>query len=242
LYWLIIISCIALLFFFFIKSQSDNNNELKKISSGITELINLNYQLSDALIHNNSGLVNHYDKLVSSSNRLEEKSQQFFHTTSVQKYPQLNFLWQDYLQALKRRQEAIEQYKSHSAILKNSQAYFVYVSHQLEKYLKLNQLEDQLADIFHFISNNNKVVTFNHTNDQQIINKISQIAEELRSKKLEKVSYLFDDLLVHSQIIREIQLEVAGLLTMSYRSETKELLDQIFQNYLLIQVVSGHFY
>ena len=77
-YWLIILSCIALLFFFFTKSQTNNNNELKALSSGITKLINLNSQLSDAVVQNFSGLTNHYDKLVYSFDQLEKSSLLFF--------------------------------------------------------------------------------------------------------------------------------------------------------------------
>ncbi|MCU7834148.1 MAG: response regulator [gamma proteobacterium symbiont of Taylorina sp.] len=231
-YWLVILTCIALVFFFFIQSQSNNNSELKKISSGITELINLNSQLSDALVQNYSGLINHYDELVDSFDLLERKSGEFIYNTKLLNYTELELLWQDYQQALSSKQQSLEHYKSHYAILKNSQAYFFLVSYQLEAYITKIPDRTDLEIIFHFINHVNKAIIFHLKINPENIIKVEQLSKQFPQDA--EISILLENLFTHTNIIMALQAEVNEMISLTHRTKTKELLDEIFQQYLRI--------
>jgi len=237
-YWLIIISCILLLLFFFIKSQSNNKNELKLISLHITELINLNSQVNDALVQNHSGNTKHYDYLVAASDKLQFQSEIFYKKTKILTHKKLNPIWKKYETALKNKQLSLEQYKSHYAILKNSQAYFFLISQQLEnKFQQLPAIDGLLNDfinIFHFINNNTKATLPNNKIKQQSTGKIKEIINKFHLTNKGDISLLLENLIIHAEIINRFTIEVNQMITLTHRTKTKELLDKIFQEFLII--------
>lgn len=231
-YWITILICCILLIFFFVKSQSNHNNELKIFSSKIAQLENLDSKINDAVVLHNIQEINHYDNIVAYADQFEKNTNIFYLNNPILKNSSINPLFKTYLLAVKDKLAAIEQYKSHAAILKNSLAYFFLVSTQLADTIQQHPDIHNISYILSFINETHKISVFHRHNDIKTNQKINTLSNYLQSIDDINVKQLVNHLIVHYDIISKLQPEIIELLSIIHDQKTKKLLDQVFQQYL----------
>lgn len=234
-----VLTALSLSYLFHKSSSVDVNHHSDMINS-FSMMSQLSIAIEKFMIETRHGYFMNYDPLVEAVR--EQKS---FHQRLQQKLPLDNVdvknAWDNYLKLTRSKLNMIETFKSHHAVLRNSQHYFPILISQLSGLLN-NEGLDANEDIGSLRRDyqllNQKVTSFLMTPGDQGINDIQKILRQLRqytgvaSKEIKPV---LDDITRHVDIIisnkQDIDRSLQNVLQMQNESAIYHVRESYFRVY-----------
>jgi len=226
----IIILCAFLLaIFLYVKSQGISNDLHEKIINRHSALNNANNLINEDVLMLRMGLELNYDSLVANTTKLIEIETHYVdgldkEAVSILKAPRTVLA-----NAIAARENIIENYKSHLAILQNSERYLPLLAHEFKSQLYMytddaDFIVDKVNKSLLTLLNNRLVTKHSEHNAIKSLETVkANIPEELVDK--------FDMLIIHGHILLNMRAEISTLLEQSLSNEVKQSIDQLKNNY-----------
>jgi len=226
---IVILCALILAIFLYIKGQGFSQDLHEKIMYRHFALNDVNNLINEDVLKLRIGIQLNYDSLVANTARLSDIERHYFDGLGEEAIGVLTAPRAVLENAINAQESVIEHYKSHLAILQNSELYLPLLSQEFKL-----QLYMHTDDADFIVDKVNKALV--SLLDSSLLTRVSaqNSLKELgavRSKVPEDIVDKFDMLITHGHTLLEMRIEIFGLLDQALSDEVKQSIEQLKNNY-----------
>ncbi|MBI5919375.1 MAG: response regulator [Nitrosomonadales bacterium] len=232
--WLIGLTALGLLVFLFVKSTAVDADVHVKVTSELRLLRQLDATLGQYVLQARLGLLNNYDPIVVTQGTISELAKELREQHPAffgQGDGALQLSFADYLAARQSKDELVERFKSHNAVLKNSLHFLPIAVDRLLKDGVLRdggQLENEVKEL------QRDLLLYNFEPDPEVKNSamrvLSRVAQ-LREHYSRAQQEGMDALIVHASVVLSVKDEMDDTITQILSAPTVTRGDAVFTLY-----------
>ncbi|MBF0264943.1 MAG: response regulator [Gammaproteobacteria bacterium] len=232
--WFFIVILLCLLVLFYFKSEALNTAELKSISQGISELKSLDANINRQLFQSHFGKKKYYDDLVNAQKDFVSYYDNYFKQLQKDTKQHLDEKHTSLVSLFQVKEDEIEQFKSHQALLNNSIQYIPHAIDELKNLLNQsfqNKYDQVLANLGQQTS---RFLLSKDPIDSKVIEKmLEHIKLQLHAQSTE-IEEAITSVIFHLGMIIKYYTEVDELFHKIHTLSIQKQLDQIREEFLFL--------
>lgn len=234
-YFVAIILFISLAITLYQKAEGIDSAEHDKITRDNARLRTLDSLLRQSILETRYGIQPDFDSLVAHARQLNEVEIHYLdgldERIKADLQPQVRLL----IEANEHRQENVERYKSHLAVLNNSARYYPALSKELKS--QIHMYTDQSDELINKINNSLLALNVEARTSETSLEDLRQSLKELAAARVnvpEPLLESFDFLLIHGRLYERMYTETQNVIDKIMDDTVSQKIEELIDRYLRV--------